>query len=314
MAPTSSAFNQFSSGDVLADRRVDYARMLAEAGDHAAAAELIEQALELSPHWAAGWFMLGEYREKAGRPDAADAYRQTLELEPEDVFGATLKLALLGEESVPDLPPSGYIESLFDDYADRFDTALVEKLNYSVPEKLAALIAPHAPFDHVVDLGCGTGLLGEAIRSSVTRLEGFDISANMLVRAEQKAIYDHLGQADLSLPHHEAGLFSKSLALHRADLVSAADVLMYLGSLETVFPLVTALLRPNGLFAFSVEDAGPDGGFVLRESLRYAHSQAYIEMLLAQHGFTLAELQRTVIRTDGGNPVRGILFLSRLGA
>ncbi len=39
------AKNQHFSGDAIADRRADYARMLAESGDHAAAAELIEQAL-----------------------------------------------------------------------------------------------------------------------------------------------------------------------------------------------------------------------------------------------------------------------------
>jgi predicted TPR repeat methyltransferase len=312
MAPRNPAHNQFSSGDVLADRRVDYARMLADGGDFAAAAELIEQALELAPEWAAGWFLLGEYREKVGRPDAADAYRQTLDLEPDDVFGALLKLAVLGEEKVPDQPPSRYVESLFDGYADRFDTALVEKLDYSVPEKLGALVAPHAPFANVVDLGCGTGLFGEVIRASAQRLEGFDISSNMLVRAEQKDVYDQLGHADLSLPLEEAGLFSDALKLHRADLVSAADVLMYLGSLETVFPLVTALLKPQGLFAFSVEDAAPEAGFVLRESLRYAHSEAYIRMLLDQYGFELLDLRRTVIRMDAGNAVHGILFLSRL--
>jgi len=49
---------QFSSGDVIADRRADYARMLAESGDPAAAAELMEQALELAPAWAAGWLRL----------------------------------------------------------------------------------------------------------------------------------------------------------------------------------------------------------------------------------------------------------------
>ena len=33
---------QFSSGDVIADRRADYARMLAENGEHEAAVELME--------------------------------------------------------------------------------------------------------------------------------------------------------------------------------------------------------------------------------------------------------------------------------
>jgi Tfp pilus assembly protein FimV len=51
---------QFRSGDAIADRRADYARMLAESGDPAAAAELMEQALERVPVWVAGWLGLGE--------------------------------------------------------------------------------------------------------------------------------------------------------------------------------------------------------------------------------------------------------------
>jgi predicted TPR repeat methyltransferase len=304
--------SQFSSGDVIADRRADYARMLADGRDFAAAAELMEQALELTPSWAAGWFQLGEYREKAKLTAAEDAYRQALELEPEDVFGATLKLAVIGAEDVPEQPPSRYVESLFDGYADRFDTALVEKLDYSVPGKLAALVAPHAPFSLAVDLGCGTGLFGAEIRDRTARLEGFDLSSNMLAKAQDKGLYDHLGQADLSLPQEEAGLFGPDLAEHRADLVSAADVLMYLGSLETVFPLVTALLADGGLFAFSVEDAGEgEEGFVLRDSLRYAQSEPYIRALLAEHGFDFLSSEKTAIRKDAGKPIQGILFLSR---
>lgn len=307
--------SQFSSGDVIADRRADYARMLAEGGEFAAAAELMEQALELAAAWAAGWFRLGEYREKAHLATAADAYRQALALEPEDVFGATLKLAVLGADDIPAQPPSRYVESLFDDYADRFDNALVEKLDYSVPGKLAALVLPHAPFALTVDLGCGTGLFGAEIRDATRRLEGFDLSGNMLAKAQEKGLYDQLGQSDLGLSAAQSGLFGPDLAEHRADLVSAADVLMYLGSLETVFPLVAALLAPHGLFAFSVEDAGQEanekGGFVLRDSLRYAHSEAHVRLLLAHDRFELLQLERTVIRMDAGKPVNGILFLSR---
>src|SRR5690606_25031473 len=102
--------SHFSSGDVIADRRADYARMLAEGGDLTAAVELMEQALEVASAWAAGWFRLGEYRERADIPQgAADAYRRALQLDPEDVFGVHLKLALLGDEEVPDQPPSRYV-------------------------------------------------------------------------------------------------------------------------------------------------------------------------------------------------------------
>jgi predicted TPR repeat methyltransferase len=307
--------SQLSSGDVVADRRADYARMLDEGGEPAAAAELMEQALELAPGWAAGWFRLGTYREKAENArSAAEAFGKVLELDPEDMFGARLKLAVLGTVAVPDQPPSRYVERLFDDYADRFEKSLVETLDYTVPRKLAALIAGASGiprhFRLAVDLGCGTGLLGPEIRDRVDRLEGFDLSQNMLAKAQIKGVYDHLAQADLSLPPAQSGLFGETLDCHRADLVTAADVLMYLGNLESVFAIVDELAAPRAVFAFSVEDGGEGEGVQLRESLRYAHSEAYVRALCARHGFDVREIVRTVIRKDGGKPVAGILFLA----
>ncbi|MGZ2458163.1 putative TPR repeat methyltransferase [Rhizobium anhuiense] len=304
--------HQLSSGDVIADRRADYARMLEEGGEPDAAAELMEQALELVPAWAAGWYRLATYLEKAGRADAAiEAYRRTLAFDPDDIFGATLKLALLGDVATPDRPPSRYVERLFDDYADRFESALVEKLDYSVPQKLAALIASTGRrYERAVDLGCGTGLLGPEIRGRVDRLEGFDLSQNMLVKAAEKQVYDSLAQADLSLAPDLSGLFADA-ARHRADLVTAADVLMYLGNLESVFAIIGELAASGADIAFSVEDAGDGEGFHLAPSLRYAHSESYVRALLARHGLQILATVKSVIRKDGGKPVSGILFLTR---
>lgn len=306
---------QFSSGDLIVDRRADYARMLAEGGDPAAAAELMEQALERAPDWAAGWLKLAEYREKAGANEGAvEALGRVVALDPEDIFAGRLKLAVLGAVDVPDQPSSRYVEALFDDYADRFETSLLEKLAYSVPGKLSALLNRVAPGDMrfrlAVDLGCGTGLFGAEIKGRVERLEGFDLSANMLAKAAEKVIYDHVAVADLSLQAGQSGLFGDGLERHRADLVGAADVMMYLGSLENAFALVAELAMPGALFAFSVEDAGTPDGFELAPSLRYRHSEAYVRRLLETAGFLTLQVERTVIRMDSGKPVSGILFIS----
>ena len=319
---------QLSSGDLIADRRAEYAHMLAEAGDHADAADLMRQALELVPDWAAGWFRLADYEEKSGRKEAAaTALTRVLDLNPADIFGAGLKLALVSGGEPPEQPPSLYVERLFDDYADRFDTALVKRLNYTVPQKLAALIADHTGtdhpgFSHAVDLGCGTGLFGAEIRQTTRYLEGVDLSANMLAKAEAKKLYDRLGQADLSLSPEDSLLFTPERGNGRADLVSAADVLMYLGNLEGVFEIADRLLSDRGLFAFSVEDLDADSmedrasgaEFVLRPSLRYAHSETYIRRLADAKGFALIDISRTRIRDDGGKPIFGILFLAAKGS
>lgn len=305
---------QFSSGNLTADRRADYAKMLSEGGDPVAAAELMEQALELAPDWPAGWLRLAEYSEKAGKIEATTgALRRVVALDPQDVFAARLKLAVLGAEPMPEQPSSRYVEALFDDYADRFETSLVEKLGYSVPGKLAALIdevAGERRFRLAIDLGCGTGLFGMEIHDRADRLEGFDLSANMLAKASAKQIYDHLGEADLSLPAERSGLFAEGVPGGRADLVAAADVLIYLGALDNAFSLAAALAAPGGLFALSVEEAEVGQGLELAPSLRYRHSEPYVREALADAGFATRRVTRSVIRTDSGRPVRGILFLA----
>lgn len=308
--------SQLSSGDVTADRRADYAKMLDEGGEFASAAELMEQALERTPGWAAGWFNLGVYREKAGNAaGAADAFEHVLPLDLDDLFGAPLMLASLGAGIVPNQPSSLYIERLFDDYAERFDHALVKKLAYSVPRKLAALIAdtPELPqhFRLTADLGCGTGLLGPEIRERTDRLEGFDLSGNMLSKAAEKQVYDLLGIADLSLPPAQSGLFGPSLAAHRADLITASDVLIYLGDLDSLFGLVGELAAPGAVLAFSVEDAGEGSGFRLGRSLRYAHTRAYVREVCARFGLTIRAETSTVIRLDAGLPIMGLLFVAQ---
>lgn len=302
-----------TSGDLIADRRAAYARMLAESGDPAAAAELMEQALELAPAWSAGWFLLGEFREKAGlRKAAVTAYETVLELTADDIFGASLKLSLLGAAEQPDAPPVAYVEQLFDDYADRFEEALIEKLDYRVPERLAALIAASgaARYERAVDLGCGTGLMGVELEARTDHIEGYDLSANMLAKAEEKGLYGHLSQADLSLGLAEGRVLDFAPGPHRADLVVAADVFMYLGDLDPVFSLTQALLATGGHFAFSVEALADDEGYRLLPSLRFAHSAAYVEALLAVHGFALKARENLVIRMDAGAPVHGMLFFA----
>ena len=60
--------------------------------------------------------------------------------------------------------------------------------------EIAASISPGT----VVDLGCGTGLMGERLRPHCDCLEGYDISSGMLREARAKDIYDELERADLA--------------------------------------------------------------------------------------------------------------------
>ncbi len=295
---------QASSGDVLADRRADYAEMLLADGDPAEAAALLRGALDLAPGWALGWFRLGEIQEAAGAMDAAaEAWATALRLDPHDRAGAALKLALIGRAPQADTPPGAFVEALFDQYADRFDVSLVGRLGYRVPDLLFDAI--HAQggrrFALALDLGCGTGLMGEKLRPIADRLEGFDISAAMLRKARVRGIYDRLEKADLqSFAYEDA----------RPDLVAAADVFIYVGALGRVVGKVAGLLAPDGLFAFSVEKLAGEGDFSLQPSRRYAHSESYLRRVLGENGLSVLSLREDAIRQDRGEPVQGLIVVA----
>ncbi|MBO6717634.1 MAG: methyltransferase domain-containing protein [Rhizobiaceae bacterium] len=293
---------QLSSGDLVADRRASYAEMLLSAGDHAAAADLMREALDIAPGWSAGWYRLGEMLWDSDRQaDAADCWREAVRLDPADSLGASLRLQLAGAMPELDQPSPAFVEALFDQYAADFDASLVETLDYRVPQLLAEAIARtgRTAFAHAVDLGCGTGLMGERLRATVSFLEGVDLSAQMLKRAEAKRVYDRLAKADLSMAEI-AG---------EADLVTAADVFMYVGALDGVIGRIAAALAPGALFAFSVERHEGDR-FALRPSRRYAHSEPYLRDLLAANGLSVLSFERSTIRLDRGDGIEGLIVVA----
>jgi len=295
---------QASSGDLNADRRADFAEMLLASGEPAQAAELLLGALELAPQWVAGWFRLGEMQEAAGLLDqAGEAWTMALKLEPGDRLGATLKLQLVGRGPVMAAPPSAFVETLFDHYADSFEESLVEKLGYRMPEALERTVRAVRPgrFRLALDLGCGTGLMGERLRPIVDRLEGYDISASMLRKAKAKGIYDLLAKADLQYFSHAGA---------KADLVVAADVFIYVGALDRIVTAIAGLLADDGLFAFSVETLTGDGDFALLPSRRYAHSENYVRRVLADNALSILSLESTTIRYDRHAPVSGLAVLA----
>lgn len=300
----------YSSGDVIADRRADYARMLAEQGDHAAAAELMEQALELAPDWAAGWDLAGSYHEKAGWiAGAIAAWRRLEALDDEGVFGARLKLAVHNAGPSGEGTAVGYVEALFDQYAPQFEQALVGKLGYRVPDLLDDLVEEEMArlgitgFERALDLGCGTGLMGERLRAKVSHLEGVDISAAMIAETARKGIYDSLQKAELV-----AALNARRAD---ADLMTAADVLIYCGSLRPVLAALVPALRAGGLVAFSFEAHDGQEEVFLRPSLRYAHGVEATRDALVVAGLDVLRFETAVLRFDRGAPITGILVVAR---
>ncbi|WP_319824387.1 methyltransferase domain-containing protein [Thalassovita sp.] len=281
-----------SSGDLSADRRYQFAASLAAEGDYTAAAELMAETMARVPGWAAGWMALGDWAEQAGQTDrAAGVFAHVLTLDAADRFGAGLRLDLLRKVPVAEAMPAAFVETLFDQYAPRFETSLVGQLGYCGPDLLAGVLQGH--LGRVLDLGCGTGLMGQAIAGRCDWLEGWDISQRMLDRAQAKAIYHRLAKHDLSRLTHGPD---------RWNTILAADVFIYLGALERITAWVAHALAPGGAFAFTAE-AGQGDGITLLPSRRYAHGEAYLRGLMADAGFSSVRIRQTTLRQDRGQPV-----------
>jgi len=298
-----------SSGDLIADRRFDFARDLQLRGDLFAAADLMEQAVELAPNFASAWFALGELRQELNQHDAAiAAYRRACAADPDDRHGAKLRLIRLGAEPLAEMSP-GYVKALFDQYAPKFETALRGDLNYRGPEILqravtAACQAANKPvaFRHALDLGCGTGLAASVFAAMVESIDGFDLSPGMLAQARAAGLYNRLDEADMvaALRGEPDG---------SADLVLAADAMVYLGDLAPLCGEVTRVLTSGGLFAFTVE-AHQGEGFSLGAGLRYTHSESYLRATISAAGLTLHDVSAASTRTDGGVPVPGYVVVA----
>jgi predicted TPR repeat methyltransferase len=298
-----------SSGDLIADRRFEFARDLQLRGDLMAAADLLGQAVELAPGFVSAWFTLGEIQLELGERDAAvAAFRRARDADPQDRHGASLKLMRLGAEDLSGMPKA-YVQTLFDQYAPRFDTALLDHLGYRGPAilfkaVLAARAAAKKPalFKRAIDLGCGTGLAAAAFAKQVDRFIGIDLSPGMIAQARATGLYAELEVADMV-----EGLADKGDA--SADLILAGDAMVYVADLAPVLAQAKRVLAPGGVLAFTLETHNGDG-VIIGAGLRYAHAVSHARNIVQAAGLTLAHLDAASPRTEDNVPVPGLVVVA----
>ncbi len=273
-----------------------------------------QKALAIEPRYIQANTALGGVLAALGRAaDALACFRRVLEIEPDNRIARHMVAALAGEPA--ERAPDQYVVNVFDSYADHFDAHLSQVLKCDVPQRLAQLLAARRDAAqarcNVLDLGCGTGLMGVALAPLfpiAARMVGVDLSPRMLEQARRRNLYARLVEADL------AGMLKAETAAG-FDVVTAADVFVYVGKLDEVTAEIKRVLRPGGLFAFSVEtfDAGAETestrGYRLNPSGRFAHTLEYADRLAAQCGFAVLDMATAPLRVEHGLPLQGLLAL-----
>lgn len=252
--------------------------------------------------------MLGYAYCKSRRFDeAAKVYREWLADEPDNP-NALHHLAACTGQGVPPRASDAYVQSVFDAFANSFDSRLA-KLEYRAPHLVAMAVSDRlgaAAADlQVLDAGCGTGLCAPLLKPFASKLVGVDLSHGMLAKARRRDLYDELHQAELTgyMRQHPASY----------HLVVSADTLVYFGVLDEAMGAAAETLLPGGLLCFTVEGLGngEPGDYHLQHHGRYAHSRAYLETVLKRAGLDVLKLDREVLRSEGGEPVAGWLVLAQ---
>lgn len=247
---------------------------------------------------------VADYIAEAGHPAlATPLYRRVLERDPDNACAAHMLDALTQQPS--ERAPRAYVEALYDQHAGAFEQRLVGQLGYRAPELMATALAevPPARLSPALDLGCGSGLLGQALltRFPAIAIDGIDLSAGMLEQARHKGCYRRLW-------HGDAAEILQRLPAQHYRLIASTDMLIYLGDLTPLFAAVARGLHPDGLFAFTVETGAGDRP-QLHRSGRFRHGADYLERLAREQGLRIRSLEAFPLRRENAGTIEGLMLI-----
>ena len=271
------------------------ARSLNAGGDLAEAIAACRAAMVIDPAAADLHHLAARLLSRQGDIEGArDHYRTCLNLDPDDALGAGLLLAGIGTASLPAQTSRAHLLRLYRERAGR-EHWVQAAGTYHAPRLVAETFK--ATFGEyrgdVVDAGCGSGLVGSLVRDCVGRLDGVDLSDEMLAHARRTGAYSSLIQGDL------VEFLRQRPQCY--DAVTCAGTLIHFGDLSGPFDAAATALRDGGLFVFSlftgpIEDAA---GFRLAAAEYalggcYEHGQGYVAALASHDNHWLIESMTTV--------------------
>lgn len=233
---------------------------------------------------------------------AISHYGKVLQLDPDNEEVKYILSALKKESHNFDRSPKQYVSNLFDQYASHYDQHLTKMLKYQLPEKVELMLYEYfkpRSDKTILDLGCGTGLMGSKLRPFASSLVGIDLSANMLNRAKATCQYDQLLEEDC---------FTYLKNKKKFDIIIALELCPYIGDIEPLLKAIRHSLNPEGLFIFSIEST-KDERFVLSEHARYEHNIDWVRTLLEEHNLKIKEEEPVILRTQNAKPVSGYLLV-----
>lgn len=224
------------------------------------------------------------------RSDAITLLQRALQVKPHDTASQFMLDVLMGNTQNPS-SSHDYVRNLFNNYALYYEQHLQKILQYSLPQKSIRILneCGYKHFQHVLDLGCGTGLSGAMLRKCSAQLTGVDLSQKMLSHARDKHIYDRLIESDV------ISFLCDDQCDY--DLIQALDVVPYFGELEALFAAIFPRLIAGGLFLLSAE-ISDEHSWRIQDSMRFCHHPSYIQALLESYSMRLLCCSKVIARQE----------------
>lgn len=282
-------------------------------GRYQDACAYLERALAIQPNNHAVHVNLGACHLKRGDQNSAIThYTAATSLNSQDETSKFMLAALTNQEHQYTQAPQQYVTNLFDEYADKFDHHLLEHLKYQTPTKIIqalrdqCLLAIPDLSRNILDLGCGTGIIGPSLKPYAKQLIGVDLSTKMLRKAAERNCYSHLISDDIINYLAECN--------RTFDLITLVDTLPYLGDLEKLWEKIDKTTNAHSIIAFSTEVHPENISYRLTNTGRYTHNDNYIKEITEKHGFNIIHTDHHNIRLQANKPVRGSIFIARRAA
>lgn len=245
----------------------------------------------LQPNAPLAHYNLGHcYLQMGKRDKAANHFRAALRLDPTHRAARFMLSGLqpgsMSPDQLPKTMPSELVTGFFTQVAPDYER-LAEQNQYQGARLVAEACRPFLKKTtdlHLIDLGCGPGLVARPWRGLCRELLGVDITPAMVAAAQvarsgDNPTFDRVLKEDINAI--APGTFMPGAT----DVVLCIDTAQFLGDLAPLFTLAAQSLAKDGLFVLSVEPYNAPHGFgVNPASSRFGHTLDYVRRLAATHG------------------------------
>lgn len=235
--------------------------------------------------------------------------QKALQIKPDDVY-ASYYLSIIAGKPAPEYATQ-FAEIYFANLAEGYDWSYMYRYNYKVPDGVVRILQEQYSdsaqrFNSVLDLGCGTGLMGEKLAQTfkLAKLVGIDVSQPMLAQAKAKKVYTQLECYDVT-----QGL--KALQQLNYDLITAVGFLGYVPDLTTALREMANMLSDDAIAVFDLTFHNDDQNLKINLSTEVSYKLSYAEHCISQAGLAIVHQEKVISKIVQNVPEESPVFIVR---